>query len=166
MNISTAAIKKRGRWFRKVFVLLLITLQKLVGLNYKKVSIGYEYQPSVMENFSSHTSKKNLTQVNEWFHSVLPYVLPRTSVGHDSSRDVNPLRKIWWRNNTVSELRKMELTSSWREKEDSELNNQFTLVGSSCCYLVRARRTFWRRCHFERSKEARNQYLKSCRKLI
>lgn len=110
--------------------------------------------------------EKNLTQVNEWFHSVLPYVLPRTSVGHDSSRDVNPLRKIWWRNNTVSELRKMELTSSWREKEDSELNNQFTLVGSSCCYLVRAGRTFWRRCHFERSKEARNQYLKSCRKLI
>lgn len=39
-------------------------------------------------------------------------VLPRTSVGHDSRREVKPLRKIWWRNNTVSELRKMELTSS------------------------------------------------------
>ena len=39
-------------------------------------------------------------------------VLPKTNVGHDSSLDVNPLRKIWWRNNTVSELRKIELTSS------------------------------------------------------
>lgn len=40
-------------------------------------------------------------------------VLPRTSVGHDSSRDVRPFKKIWCRKRTVSELRKIELTSSW-----------------------------------------------------
>lgn len=40
-------------------------------------------------------------------------VLPSTRVGHDSRRDVRPFKKIWWRKRTVSELRKMEFTSSW-----------------------------------------------------
>lgn len=37
---------------------------------------------------------------------------PKTKVGQLSSLDVNPLRKIWCKNSTVSLLRKMELTSS------------------------------------------------------
>lgn len=66
-----------------------------------------------MENLSSHTSKKViLTHTYVDFVYIL-IVLPKTSVGHDSSRDVSPLRKIWCRKSTVSELRKIELTSSW-----------------------------------------------------
>jgi hypothetical protein len=30
-------------------------------------------------------------------------------------RAVSPFRKIWWRKRTVSELRKMELMSSWEQ---------------------------------------------------
>ena len=43
---------------------------------------------------------------------VPPKDVPRTRVGQDSIRAVRPLRKIWWRKRTVSELRKIELISS------------------------------------------------------
>ena len=43
---------------------------------------------------------------------TLPREVPNTRVGHESMRAVRPLRKIWWRKRTVSELRKMELMSS------------------------------------------------------
>lgn len=46
------------------------------------------------------------------YSAVMPAVLPSTNVGHDSSREVRPFRKIWCRNSTVSEFRKIELTSS------------------------------------------------------
>ena len=42
-----------------------------------------------------------------------PNDVPKTRVGHDSIRAVRPLRKIWWRNKTVSLLRNIELISSW-----------------------------------------------------
>lgn len=38
---------------------------------------------------------------------------PKTSVGHDSSRDVKPFKNIWCKKSTVSEFKKIELTSSW-----------------------------------------------------
>ena len=42
-----------------------------------------------------------------------PRDVPKTRVGQDSILAVSPLRKIWWRKRTVSELRKIELMSSW-----------------------------------------------------
>ena len=47
-----------------------------------------------------------------WRDRIIPREVPNTSVGHESMRAVRPLRNIWWRNKTVSELRKMELMSS------------------------------------------------------
>lgn len=38
---------------------------------------------------------------------------PKTKVGQLSSLDVNPLRKIWCKNSTVSLFKNIELTSSW-----------------------------------------------------
>jgi hypothetical protein len=57
-------------------------------------------------------------------------------VGHDSRRDVRPLRKIWWRNSTVSELRKMELTSSCEQGgrfEDAAILNGRRKHDTSTC---------------------------------
>lgn len=67
-----------------------------------------------MEKFIITHIEKTLTHTYVDFVYIL-MVLPKTRVGHDSKRDVNPLRKIWWRNRTVSELRKIELTSSWEQ---------------------------------------------------
>ncbi len=44
---------------------------------------------------------------------VPPSDVPKTRVGHDSMRAVKPFRKIWCRKRTVSELRNIELMSSW-----------------------------------------------------
>ena len=46
---------------------------------------------------------------------------PRTNVGHDSNLDVRPLKKIWWRNKTVSEFKNIELTSSCEQGGRFEL---------------------------------------------
>jgi hypothetical protein len=57
-------------------------------------------------------------------------------VGHDSRRDVRPLRKIWWRKSTVSELRKMELTSSCEQGgrfEDAAILNGRRKHDTSTC---------------------------------
>ena len=48
-------------------------------------------------------------------HVFPPSEVPNTSVGHASILAVRPFMKIWWRNKTVSELRKMELRSSWEQ---------------------------------------------------
>lgn len=47
--------------------------------------------------------------------------VPNTNVGQDSKRDVKPLRKIWWRKSTVSEFKKIELTSSCEQGGRFEL---------------------------------------------
>ena len=44
-----------------------------------------------------------------------PSEVPSTKVGQASILAVSPFMKIWCRNNTVSELRKMELRSSWEQ---------------------------------------------------
>ena len=57
-------------------------------------------------------SGSNLDKLRKWKISA-PRDVPRTSVGQESILAVSPFRKIWWRKSTVSELRKMELMSSW-----------------------------------------------------
>lgn len=45
--------------------------------------------------------------------NTVPRHSPSTSVGQLSILAESPLRKIWWRNSSVSEFRKMLFTSSW-----------------------------------------------------
>ena len=55
-----------------------------------------------------------LEKLRKW-KICAPRDVPRTRVGQESIRAVSPFRKIWWRKRTVSELRNMELMSSWEQ---------------------------------------------------